>query len=253
MIELILGDCLKEMDRLISKGIKVDAVITDPPYGTTNCKWDNVIPFEPMWKKIKALRQSTTPIVLFGSEPFSSALRISNIKEFRYDWIWEKEKATRFLDCNRRPLQSHETISIFYQKQPLYNPQKTKGTPYDRGFRKSNKDRKTGETYGIFKAHHIINSTGDRHPRTNIFFNTPDIAEIFHPTQKPVKLIEFLIKTYTNEEDLVLDFTMGSGTTGVACIKHKRNFIGIENDEQYFSKTEKRIQKAINQKSRELF
>lgn len=234
--KLIHWDCLDKM-KSIPDG-SIDCVITDPPYWTTACKWDSVIPFEPMWEQLKRIIKPNGAIVLFGSEPFSSALRMSNIKQYKYDWIWEKQKATWFLNVNKRPLVAHEYIHIFYKNQPTYNQQKLKWEPFDKWYRKSNSDWLTANVYWIFEWKRIVNETGYRSPRSIIKFTT---EHWLHPTQKPVALIEYLIKTYTNEWDTVLDFTMWSGTTWVACKNTNRNFIGIEMDEKYFDIAQKRI------------
>ena len=237
-MRLINGDCLEVMDKLIEEGVKVDAIITDPPYGTTQCKWDSVIPFDKMWERLKMLRNDTTPIALFGSEPFSSALRMSNIKEYKYDWIWEKSKATNFLNAKKQPLRACEIISIFYKKQCVYNPQMTSGNAYKKGLRKKQSD---GDVYGKFDQVEVT-SIGERYPRNVVYFKTAESeGQTFHKTQKPVALMEYLIKTYTNEGDTVLDFTMGSGTTGVACKNLNRKFVGIELDEKYFDIAVNRI------------
>ena len=238
MIDLYKGDCLEVMDRLIDDGVKVDAIITDPPYGTTACKWDSVIPFDAMWERLNKLIKPNGAIVLFGSEPFSSALRMSNIKNYKYDWKWEKSKATLFTLCKKRPLKSDEDITIFYREQPTYNPQMSKGKPYKgRNNIKNHKELK-GE-WDIKQGSRSDNS-GERYPRTNINIANEN-KKGQHPTQKPVALMEYLIKTYTNENELVLDFTMGSGTTGVACKNLNRNFIGIELDSNYFEIADSRI------------
>lgn len=249
-VDLYKGDCLHVMQELIDKGVKVDAIICDPPFGITNCKWDSVIPFDKMWAKLKSLRNDNTPIVLFGLEPFSSNLRVSNINEFKYDWVWEKSKASNFLHAKRQPLKAHEIISVFCKKTCVYNPIMTKGSPYCKGV----EQRDNIDVYGVMKGGNIIlNKTGDRYPRSVQYFKTAESEGKFHPTQKPVALLEYLIKTYTNEGDTVLDFTMGSGSTGVACINTNRNFIGIELDDKYFDIAEKRINesKEINNESRQ--
>ena len=229
------GDCLEIMDRLIEEGIKVDAIITDPPYGTTACKWDTVIPFDDMWERLNKLIKLNGAIALFGSEPFSSALRMSNIKNYKYDWIWEKEIGTGHLNAKKQPLRNSENVSIFYKKQPLYRPQFEKGSPY-KAF-----TGKVPENYNHSKKVKTINN-GFRYPKTIVKFKTQ--REGFHPTQKPVALLEHLIKTYTNENELVLDFTMGSGSTGVACVNTNRKFIGIELDNNYFNIAKERIEEA---------
>ena len=232
--KLYQGDCLEVMDELISLGIKFDAIITDPPYGTTACKWDSVIPFDKMWERLNKLIKTNGAIVLFGSEPFSSALRMSNIKNYKYDWVWNKGRGTDFLNAKRKPLSSYENISIFYKKQPTYNPQFWFSTPYNRGLVKHSNN--TMECYR--KTNDIVSKSEDgrRYPLNIININKlSGHKKNFHPTQKPVDLLEYLIKTYTNEGELILDFTMGSGTTGVAALNTNRRFVGIELDEKYFN------------------
>ena len=239
-MKLYKGDCLEVMDRMIEDGVKVDAIITDPPYGTTQCKWDSVIPFKPMWEQLSRIIKPNGAILLFGSEPFSSALRMSNIKNYKYDWVWEKSKATNFLNAKKQPLRAKENILVFYKKQPTYNPQMTKGKSYNKGIRKK---QTKDDVYGSFNQTEV-KSEGNRYPRDVLYFKTAETeGKTFHKTQKPVKLMEYLIKTYTNENETVLDFTMGSGTTGVACVNTNRNFIGIELDETYFNIAEERINK----------
>jgi len=237
MIQLIHGECLKEMDKLIEQGITFDTIITDPPYGTTACKWDSVIPFDAMWLRLNKLIKTNGAVVLFGSEPFSSALRMSNIKNYKYDWIWEKTAANGYLNAKKMPMRAHENMSVFYKKLPVYNPQKTTG--HDR---KSSKTGKTyrSDCYGVEGAKPHYDST-ERYPRSVQIFASDKQKTKLHPTQKPVALMEYLIKTYTNEDDIVLDFTMGSGTTGVACKNLRRNFIGIEMDDKYFKIAQERI------------
>lgn len=241
---LINGECIDEMQKLIEEDVKVDLVLTDPPYGTVRCKWDNIIPFEPMWDKIHQLSKERTPTLLFGQEPFSSQLRLSNINEFKYDWIWAKTYGTNFLNANRTPLPSHEIISVFYKKLPNYNPQKKYVGKSKRKIRKGGKPRPQN-VYGDLKKQSDYIDDGYRFPLSVIEYanNKGENAQSnrVHPTQKPVGLLEYLIKTYTNEEDLVLDFTMGSGSTGVACQNTNRNFIGIELDENYYNIAKRRI------------
>lgn len=240
-IQLYNGDCLEVMDNLIQQGIKVDAIITDIPYGTTRCKWDSVIPFEEMWKRIKEIRKPTTPIVLFGSEPFSSSLRLSNIKEYKYDWKWEKTQATGFFNAKKQPMRCIEDICVFYQKQCLYNPQKTEGHKPVNSYTKYLSTVNKTEVYGKCTKELSGGGNTDRFPRQLLTYSSDKQTCYLHPTQKPLELMEYLVKTYTNENDLVLDFTMGSGTTGVACKKLNRNFIGIELDENYFNIAKERI------------
>lgn len=226
--KLFNGDCLEIMDYLIKEGIKVDCILTDPPYGTTQCKWDSVIPFEEMWERLNKIIKPNGAIVLFGSEPFSSQLRCSNIKNYKYDWIWKKEKGLGFLNSKKMPLRDTENISVFYSKSCLYNPQMRKGKPY----KATNKPNLQKGTNNSYKSVETINN-GERYPLTTLEFNR--VSKTVHPTQKPVDLLEYLIKTYTNEGELVLDFTMGSGSTGVACMNTNRKFIGIELEEKYFN------------------
>lgn len=238
-IELIQGDCLEKMKDIPDGSI--DMVLCDLPYGTTACKWDTIIPFEPMWDQLKRVIKPNGAIVLFGSEPFSSALRMSNIKNYKYDWIWEKSKATGFALAKNRPLKAHEMVHIFSKGKENYNPQKTKGEPYKAKLgKKESIEMSTGKI-------RYDNIDGDRYPRSVQYFKTSETERngYSHPTQKPVALMEYLIKTYTNENELVLDFTMGSGTTGVACINTNRNFIGIELDEGYFKIAQDRINQAV--------
>lgn len=240
-IKLHHGDCLERMDQLIEIGIEVDAIICDPPYGTTACKWDSIIPFEDMWERLNKLIKPNGAIILFGSEPFSSALRMSNIKKYKYDWVWEKSKATGFLNAKIRPLIAHENIIIFSQNKPKYNPVMEEATPYNKGLRK---EQSKEDIYGKFKQKEI-KSKGKRYPRSVKYFKTAESeGQTFHKTQKPVALLEYLIKTYTNKGETVLDFTMGSGTTGVACKNLNRKFIGIEKDEKYFNIAKERIENA---------
>ena len=240
-IELYNGDCLEVMDNLISKGVKVDAIITDIPYGTTHCKWDSIIPFEDMWKRIKLLRKDTTPTILFGSEPFSSSLRLSNIKEYKYDWKWEKTQATGFFNAKKQPMRCIEDICVFYKKQCLYNPQKTEGHNPVHNYTKYLSTVNKTEVYGKCTQELSGGGNTDRFPRQLLTYSSDKQTCYLHPTQKPVALMEYLIKTYTNEGDLVLDFTMGSGTTGVACVNTNRDFIGIELDKKYFEIAKERI------------
>ena len=248
MIELYQGDCLEIIPELVKKGIKVDSIITDIPYGTTQCRWDIIIPFEDMWKCIKAIRKDNTSVVLFGSEPFSSSLRLSNIKEYKYDWKWEKTQATGFFNAKKQPMRCIEDICVFYKKQCLYNPQKTQGHKPVNSYTKYLKTVNRTEIYGKCTKELSGGGETDRFPRNRVTFASDKQTSYLHPTQKPLALIEYLVKTYTNENDTVLDFTMGSGTTGVACKKLNRKFIGIEKEEKYFNIAKERIEKYENQK-----
>jgi site-specific DNA-methyltransferase (adenine-specific) len=242
-IELIQGDCLEKM-KDIADG-SVDAVLADPPYGTTACKWDSVIPFEPMWEQLNRIIKSNGAIVLFGSEPFSSALRMSNIKNYKYDWVWDKKVASNSQLCKYQPLKVTELIHIFSKKTHLYYPQGLKKCDILR----SNKNRSKGVGHlGSEKKRKTFKQTKTNYPK-NILKFKPHNLQRLHPTQKPVALMEYLIKTYTNENGTVLDFTMGSGTTGVAAKKLNRNFIGIELDKEYFEIAKRRIENAQQQRT----
>ena len=220
-----LWDCLEIM-KSIPDG-SIDAIITDPPYWTTACKWDSIIPFEPMWEQLKRIIKPNGAIVLFGSEPFSSALRMSNIKMYKYDWIWEKHKWTGHLLAKKQPLKSHEIISVFWNTINYY--------PQMREW-KYNAERKTIWDGVWWKDSNTVMTINkwDRYPITNLYFPYSSKKDKFHPTQKPVALIEYLIKTYTQEWETVLDFTMWSGTTWVACENTNRKWICIEQDEWYY-------------------
>ena len=256
-IKLYKGDCLEMMDKLIQQGIKVDAIITDPPYGTTACKWDSVIPFDQMWERLNRIIKPNGAIVLFGSEPFSSALRMSNIKNYKYDWIWNKRKAGNFVLGNRQPLKTHEIISVFSLKNHNYYPQKTLlDKPQTRHLVKKSINRKDGFAGGICNE---IKYGKDYEPNKKLPISIQEFKKdnyknnLFHPTQKPVELLEYLIKTYSNENETVLDFTMGSGSTGVACLNTGRKFIGVELDDNYFEIAKNRIEKAQLEKQSKLF
>jgi len=239
-MKLYKGDCLEVMQTIQDKSI--DAIITDPPYGTTACKWDSVIDFELMWEQLNRVVKLNGAIILFGSEPFSSALRMSNIKNYRYDLIWNKIRAAGFLNANRMPLKQHENISLFYKKLPTYNPQKYIDKPYDKT-KYNGKDMKENVLGSYTKKENKNN--GERFPKSILKFSQNwSRQQQIHPTQKPVPLMEYLIKTYTNEKETVLDFTMGSGSTGVAAKNTNRNFIGIEQDENYFNIAQKRIKET---------
>jgi len=243
MMKLIKGDCLEKMDELPSGS--VDMILTDPPYGTTACKWDSIIPLVPMWERLKRIIKPNGAIVLFGAEPFSSLLRCSNLKEFKYDWVWQKDKATNHLNAKRMPMRKNEIISVFYKKQCLYNPQLQKKDP--KNIRPPTTKRKQADNYGRMTAESVRQIPVDMsYPHETLQFIgcSGDKGKSLHPTQKPVDLIKYLIKTYTNEGETVLDFTMGSGTTGVACKNLNRGFIGIELNDKYFDIAQKRISEA---------
>ena len=238
---LILGDCLEEMPKL--EAGSVDLVLADIPYGTTQCKWDTVIPFDTMWEQLKRIIKPNGAIVLFGSEPFSSALRMSNIKEYKYDWKWDKVIGSNFVNANIMPMRVYEDICVFYVKNKTYNPIMTKRNSKDG---RINNPAKSNITE--MKSISIDTSKKDKFPTSKIEINRLagelNSNSVLHPTQKPVALMEYLILTYTNEGETVLDFTMGSGTTGVACVRTGRHFIGIEKDPDYFEIAKKRIAAA---------
>lgn len=240
LVRLIEGDCLEAMEQLKQEGIKVDAVITDVPYGTTSCPWDNIIPLDKMWQGIKGIRKENTPILLFGNEPFSSYLRISNIKEFKYDIYWQKERATNIFQLKRRPAKVIESISVFYNKQCTYNPQMIK---YEGPLRVNKiKNGKLGALIDSKEGKpKEYKDKGIRYPLQIVHFKRDILTSNLHPTQKPLELMKYLVETYTNEGDTVFDFTMGSGTTGVACKLLNRNFIGVEIDKNYFEIAKERI------------
>lgn len=243
MLKLMLGDCLERMKEIPDGS--VDMVLTDPPYGTTACKWDSIIPLEPMWAELKRIIKSNGSIVLFGSEPFSSALRISNIKDYKYDWVWVKSQAVGHLNAWRQPMRNTEIISVFYKKQPLYVPL-LEDKPKE-NIRPQTRRTKNTDCYGKHNLD-VYKCPADKSmPKTTLCFNNEQ--KTVHPTQKPVALLEYLIKTYTNEDETVLDFTMGSGSTGVACVNTNRQFIGIEMDKGYFEISKRRIEDAINVKT----
>ena len=228
------GDCLSIMQEIPTAS--VDMVLCDLPYGTSRCKWDITIPFEPLWREYNRIVKPNGAIVLFAAEPFASRLRLSNIKAYKYDWIWDKVKGTGFLNAKRQPMRNHENICVFYRKQCTYNPQKTTGH-----IRKSARKGEHLQTdvYGELTGS-VYDST-ERYPRSIQVFSTDTQKSALHPTQKPVKLLEYLVKTYTNPGETVMDNCMGSGSTGVACANTGRNFIGIELDPKYFDVAYDRI------------
>jgi site-specific DNA-methyltransferase (adenine-specific) len=236
-IEALFGDCLERMKEIPDGS--VDMVLTDPPYAKTQNHWDSIIPLEMMWAELKRILKPNGAIVLFGQNSFTFKLGLSNEKMFRYTLIWEKTKAGGFLNANRMPLQAHEDILVFYKKLPAYNPQFGSGKPYT----KKAITNGDGSNYGKFnRVGKVSVNDGKRHPRSVLTVSNDNHGSL-HPTQKPVALMEYLIKTYTNECETVLDFTAGSFTTGVACINTKRAFIGIEKDEAYFKLGVDRMQK----------
>jgi site-specific DNA-methyltransferase (adenine-specific) len=243
-VDLMLGDCLEMMGE-IEDG-SVDMVLCDPPYGTTACKWDAVIPFEPMWAGVKRVLKKNGAAVFTASQPFTSALGASNLPWLRYSWVWRKSRATGHMNAKKMPMKDVEDVLVFYDSQPCYRPQglralgkvqKNSASARARGI---TSDATSVVTGGITRETYVQESTG--YPRQVLDFASD--GNTVHPTQKPVVLMEYLIKTYTNESEVVLDFTMGSGTTSVACMNTGRRFIGIERDENYFAIAEKRIMDA---------
>lgn len=237
--EIVCGDCLEGM-KLIPDG-SIDAVICDPPYGTTACSWDTIIPFDLMWEQLNRIIKEGGAIVLFGSEPFSSKLRCSNLRYYKYDWVWVKDRASNFLNAKRQPMRNYENISVFNVKK--YIPiMENRGNP-SHSIGKSEGKINTGSTQGK-----RININGNiknnlKYPRTVLSYSVPHPPA--HPTQKPVALMEYLIKTYTNKGDTLLDFTMGSWTTAVACKNTGRDFIGFELEEKYCAIGEERLKQEV--------
>jgi len=236
---LHLGDCLQIMPSIDDQS--VDLILTDLPYGTTQCAWDVIIPLDQMWEQYSRIIKPNGAILLTSMQPFTSILVASNLRMFRYEWIWEKGNATGFLNAKKQPLRAHESVLVFYKKQPTYNPQMIHGQP-----RRTTKRKTVGsECYGKSINLTEYDSTS-RYPRSVQPFSSDKQTANYHPTQKPVALMEYLISTYTNQGDVVLDSCMGSGTTGVAAVNLDRRFIGIEQDEQYFDVSVNRIGAAAN-------
>jgi site-specific DNA-methyltransferase (adenine-specific) len=237
-INLILGDCLDQMKKI--KAESIDLILTDPPYGTTQNKWDSIIPFSLMWKELKRIIKNNGCIIFFAQDKFTIKLIFSNIKDHKYNLIWNKYLTSGYLNANRMPLRVHEDITIFYNKQPTYNPQKTLG---NKNHSVGNKNKPmTNRSYNNHYYTTDHNKLGNlKHPKSILNFKAIHTSKRKHPSEKPVALLEYLIKTYTNENDTVLDFTMGSGSTGVAAKNLNRNFIGIELNPSYFKIAENRI------------
>jgi len=238
-VTLYHGDCLEVMPDLT---MTFDACITDPPYGTTACKWDTVIPFEPMWENLKRLIKKSGATCLFGSQPFTSSLVMRNLKMFKYDIVWDKEHGKAPGVAKYRPMPCHENISVFGVDRCTYNPQMGEGEPYT-DIRSSNKRTENEHGFGYGNGFSIINK-GTRYPLSVHRCKTAPFAGQ-HPTQKPVALIEYLIKTYTNEGESVLDFTSGSGTTGVACMNLNRKCVLIEKEEKYCEIAARRLSQGV--------
>ena len=244
---LMLGDCLERMKEIPDESI--DMILCDLPYGTTACKWDTIIPFEPLWEQYKRIIKDNGAIVLFGSQPFTSVLVMSNLKWFKYEWVWNKKLAGNGILAKIQPLKIHENIIVFSNGKLRYNPQMTKGRLRKKMF------NGVGKTEILQTLSECKETFNDEYYPVSIqdFSIAGSRINRLHPTQKPVPLLEYLIRTYTNENDLVLDNTMGSGSTGVACVNTNRKFIGIELNEKYYDISCKRITDAINEKKQSLF
>lgn len=238
LFELYFGDCLEIMPQL--EDDSVDLLLVDLPYGTTACKWDSIIPLDKLWEQYNRICKENAAMVFTAVQPFTTILAFSNLDNLRYEWIWEKPQGTNPMNAKVMPLKSHENILVFYRKKPKYNPQMWYSTPYS-GF--SSDEKKIGEVYGEAKSKHRDNPEGSRYPKTVLKYGQ---EKGLHPTQKPVALMEYLIKTYSDEGDVVMDNTMGSGTTGVAAMNTYRKFIGIESDEKYFEIAKNRIDIPMN-------
>ena len=241
-MRLILGDAIQSMSQLHRDGVRVDAVIVDPPYWTTRARWDTVIPLDEMWDSINKLRKGDAPVLIFCAEPFGSVLRMSNIRNYKYDWYWRKDRALNHLNAKRQPMRNIEQIAVFYAKG-YYPIMERWGEPSHSVGKERGRVIK-GSTTGDFRM--LGGNTEDniKYPRTLLEFKMPHLR--VHPTQKPVALLEYLIKTYTQAGETVLDFTMGSGTAGVACKMTGRDFIGIESSSRFFNIAVERIAEARN-------
>lgn len=238
MFKLSRGDCLDLLAEL--PDASVDLVLTDPPYGTTACKWDSVIPLDLMWVELKRVTKPRAAIVLFGAEPFTSALISSNYLMFKYTWIWEKTIGTNPMGLRYQPFRKHEIIAVFYWKAPIYHPQMETGAPY------TDRARPAGLNHCSYSGgmKKEITNLGTRYPSSVQKFSNGNWGSV-HPTQKPVDLMEYMVRTYSDPGDVVLDFTMGSGTTGVACANLDRSFVGFELDDDYFDIARNRISRAL--------
>ena len=247
-MNLFNGDCLEVMQDIPDNSI--DFILTDLPYGTTASKWDNVIPYKPMWEQIKRIRKDNIAIALFGTEPFSSHLRLSNLKEYKYDWYWEKNKYANFMQSKLMPLKTIENILIFSNgKLSNHKTAKNNMFYYPQNLQIFNKEKNKFRGKTNEMLYHTPSQTGTyiakfkNYPKTLLKYNNENKS--IHPTQKPTDLLEYLIKTYTKEKETVLDFTMGSGSTGVACINTNRDFIGIELDQEYYKIAKERIDEKL--------
>ncbi|KZN65069.1 DNA-cytosine methyltransferase [Pseudoalteromonas luteoviolacea CPMOR-1] len=241
-VNLFQGDCLQLLDLLPDNSI--DLICADMPYGTTQCKWDTQIDLTLLWPKLKRVAKDRAAIILFAQTPFDKVLGCSNLEMLRYEWIWEKSTATGFFNAKKMPLKAHENVLVFYSKPPIYNPQKTSGHPRKTASRKGCKS----ECYGkeVKKVHY---DSTERFPRSVQKFTSDKYKASLHPTQKPLSLLEYIVRTYSNEGDHVLDFCMGSGTAGAAAQIQNRQFTGFELNREYFEKAKQRIETAIDSKA----
>ena len=243
--KLYQGNCLEVMKNIEDKSI--DCIICDLPYGVTSKnKWDTIIPYEPLWKEYKRIIKDNGPIILFGQDKFTAKTMLSNEKMHRYNLIWNKVLTSGFLNAGRMPLREHEDIMIFYKKLPTYNPQFTEGKPLHGMGEKFKKVKNNNNNYNDFNScnNPSANREGDtkKYPKSILTFPRPASSKMLHPTEKPIELLEYLIKTYSNENDVILDNCMGSGSTGVAALNTNRRFIGIELDENYFNIAKNRLE-----------
>ena len=238
--DLYRGDALEVLPRLAPQGLTADMIFADPPYGTTHCRWDAVIDIPKMWKELKGVSLPRTPVLLFCQQPFTSVLGSSNLKRLRYSWVWEKTQPTGFLNARRMPMKAHEDILVFYDRLPKYNPMKTGGHKRKVVMAVHQLKCEQGEIYRRHDNYRDYVST-ERYPRSVLTYKTDKQLSCLHAAQKPVALLEYLIRTYTDEGDTVLDFAMGSGSTGVACRNTGRRFVGIEIDEAIFQTAYNRI------------
>jgi DNA modification methylase len=250
MNKIYLGDCLELMNDIPDKSI--DLICCDLPYGTTKCSWDSIIPLDKLWEHYKRIIKNNGAIILFAQTPFDKVLGCSNLEWLRYEWIWEKTQATGFLNAKKMPLKSHENILVFYKNLPTYNPQKTFGhKPINKYTKKASVQNKT-EVYGKVKTDVSGGGETDRYPRSVQIFSSDKqknkLNGTIHPTQKPLKLLEYLIMTYSNEGDVVLDNCAGSSTTAIACINTNRNWIMMEKEEKYFELSKGRITEHFRDK-----
>jgi site-specific DNA-methyltransferase (adenine-specific) len=235
--KLILAECIEEMKKI--KKESIDMILCDLPYGTTQCSWDSIIPFKDLWEQYERIIKLNGAIVLTASQPFTSNLVMSNPKLFRYSLVWEKSKSTGYLNSKKMPMRAHEDILVFYKKLPTYNPQMVQGTPYDKGTA-----HRPTQVYREQKGEiHVKNEDGLRFPRSVQYFKTAESeGKVYHPTQKPIAMFEWLIKTYSNENDIILDNCIGAGTTAIAAIRTNRKYIGIEINEEYYKISLERIE-----------